>query len=93
MVYAQTNPPSLITQRVGDGPALWSYKSADAKATVIGAGYITNAGPGTNGPSLGMRIGDFVLISDSATPLGAFASVTAINATTGAANLTYAAVA
>lgn len=90
MAYAVTNPPSLVTQRIGDGPALWIYKSTDAKATVVAASYITNAGPGSNSPNpLGMRVGDFVMVYDSTTPLGSFMSVTAISATTGAASLSY----
>lgn len=94
MVYAVTNPPMLIAQRLGDGPAMWAYKSADAKATVNGASYITNAAAGTNSPNtLGMKVGDIVFAYDTANAVVSVHSVSTINATTGAATLIFAVVA
>ncbi len=80
MVYATTNPPSLVSQRIGDGPAIWIYKSADDDATVNGANYFTN------GQALGMRAGDMVYVFDTATPKGSVHWVTEVSsdgATTG----------
>lgn len=74
MSYATTNPPSLIGQRIGDGPALWIYKSADDDASTNAANYYSN------GLALGMRAGDFVLVFDTATPKGSFHYVTECSA-------------
>lgn len=61
MPYSVDNPPALRSQRVGSTPggAVWSYASADPLATVIAAGYITNA------DDLGMQVGDEVAIFDT----------------------------
>ncbi|TFH42327.1 MAG: hypothetical protein E4H01_13640 [Lysobacterales bacterium] len=82
MAYATSNPPRVIADSVGaTGGALWMYVSADAAATVLGAGYITN------GADLGMKVNDAILIVDSATPLATLAMVDAV-AAGGAAELT-----
>lgn len=59
MAYSTSNPPSLISQRVAGGPALWFYSSADAEATFDDSGYITNA------DDIGMQTNDVVLIVDT----------------------------
>jgi hypothetical protein len=79
MTYATTNPPTLIAQRIGSGPALWSYSSTDDDTTVNGANYFSN------GVALGMAVGDVVLVTDTTTPkvsLHGVASVTSTAATT-----------
>jgi hypothetical protein len=81
MAYAVTNPPSQVTHALGSGKNIWIYVSADAKATVVAAGYITNA------VQLGMKVGDLVYVYDTATPGGALMCVTTF--TTNAANLSY----
>lgn len=86
MAYATSNPPKLMVPRVGDaGVALWSYTSADDDGTVNGAGYITNA------LQLGMKVGDHVLVFDTATPRGSLHTV--LTFTSNAANLGFSAVA
>lgn len=74
MAYATTNPPVRVTVGALDGnaPAVWVYKSADAVATVKGSNYLSN------GLNLGMIVGDFVLVSDTATPLGTLTVVSAV---------------
>lgn len=74
MAYVTTNPPNKIADALAGGPTLWLYKSADAKATVIAASYITNA------VDLGMKVGDLVLISDTTTPLSSLTIVSAVAA-------------
>lgn len=74
MAYAVTNPPALISQRIGSGPALWSYKSADVDSDVNATDYFTN------GKSLGMQVGDFVLVYDTTTPKCSFHYVSAVDA-------------
>jgi hypothetical protein len=60
MTYATTNPPSLMQQSIGNSaPAIWTYSSTDATATVDGSGYITNGG------ALGMKVGDLVIVNDT----------------------------
>lgn len=61
MSYSTSNPPVLITQRVGDvGGGIWSYDSADAATSVRAANYITDA------LDLGMKKGDTMFQHDSA---------------------------
>lgn len=85
MAYSASIPPKLLVPAIGDGPNLWGYKSADAKATVVGAAYISDA------LLLGMKVGDFVAVFDTATPGGALMCV--LTFTGNAANLGYVAVA
>lgn len=75
MAYSVTNPPALVTQRIGDGPAVWIYKSADDDATTNGASYYSN------GVALGMRVGDIVLVVDTATPKVSYHGVASLSAT------------
>ena len=35
MAYATSNPPALLQDRIMGGGAVWSYISADARATVV----------------------------------------------------------
>jgi hypothetical protein len=74
MSYSTSIPPQLMIPSIGGGMALWGYKSADAVATVIAAGYFSN------GSALGMKLGDAVLIYDTGTNDGAIAYVTAVTA-------------
>jgi hypothetical protein len=61
MAYSTSNPPAMITQRVGaDGGAMWIYNSTDAAIVVRKANYISNA------DALGMKIGDLVFHTDTA---------------------------
>jgi hypothetical protein len=71
----------------GAGGAMWCYKSTDAATVVRVAGYITNAA------KLGMQVGDIVWVHDTdASPYTVTLHiVSAINATTGAADLSDAA--
>lgn len=82
MAYATSNPPALLQDRIMGGGAVWSYISADARATVVGAGYFSN------GRSLGMKIGDVVNCVVDTTGVLTVASVTAVNAGTGAVTIT-----
>lgn len=74
MAYSTSNPPSMIVARIGDGPAVWIYKSADVDSDVNATDYFSN------GQALGMRAGDFVLVYDTTTPKGSFHYVSAIDA-------------
>jgi hypothetical protein len=64
MAYTTANPPALVTESplAGAGQT-WHYSSADGAATVDTSGYITDGG------SLGMLVGDIVIVRDTATPL------------------------
>lgn len=73
MAYDATKPPVRMAQGI-DSFSVWAYKSADAVATVKGAGYFTN------GDDLGMKVGDVLLVSDTATPLGSITVVSAVTA-------------
>lgn len=76
MAYDTTKPPVRMSQGI-DSFTVWAYQSADVKATVIAAGYISNA------VDIGMKVGDLVLIADTTTPLASLAIVSAV-ASTGA---------
>ncbi len=69
MAYVTTNPPKLIAQGIGGAGKFWHYESADPIATVNTTAYFTN------GYQLGMRVGDTVLIRDTATPTSSWATV------------------
>ena len=59
-----TNPPVLsIENPIAFGHRVWTYKSADAAATVAASGYFTD------GYKRGMRQYDLVIVVDTATPL------------------------
>jgi len=58
MAYSTSNPPAIETQAI-NGRRRWSYVSADAIATVDGAGYFSN------GFDLGMKLGDVVEVTVS----------------------------
>lgn len=73
MGYVTSNPPANIAETLGGGGALWVYKSADDDATVNGAGYFTN------GVTLGMQVGDPVIVIDTATPKTSFCFVTSVS--------------
>lgn len=61
MAYSTSAPPAKIAGTIG-GNSLWIYSSADADSTVTGASYFTN------GFALGMKVGDPVIVVDTATP-------------------------
>lgn len=71
MSYSTSSPPARIAGKIG-GNAIWHYSSADDDATVIAASYITDA------LDLGMQVGDFVWIFDTA-GIGTPAVVTAVS--------------
>lgn len=74
MAYSTSTPPMLISGFNGEGPKIWSYKSADATATVNTAGYISN------GDALGMKVGDLVIAHDTATPTITILAVQSVTA-------------
>ena len=59
MAYEISNPPSLISQRIGGTGAEWSYADGDGLDDVLEVNYITNA------TVLGMKAGDKVYHRDS----------------------------
>jgi hypothetical protein len=81
MAYSATNPPKCLIAGVGGGPALWVYTSADARATVEGAGYFANAA------TIGLKLGDIVIVVYTTGYATTVHAVSAFNAGTGAATL------
>lgn len=59
MAYDTSNPPHMLTNRVGGGGALWYYSSTDVHTDVDAAGYFTD------GEARGMRVGDVVLVVET----------------------------
>jgi hypothetical protein len=57
--------PILLVPRVGNGIALWVYKSTDVHTDVDAPGYFAN------GASLGMKTGDVMIVLKSSATLGA----------------------
>lgn len=78
-----TTRPALISQQIDNVavPKRWVMSGTVADATVLAAGYISDAG------SLGMAVGDILDYVLTTTPELYIHIVTAINATTGAATL------
>ena len=76
MAYATTNPPQVAVPSMGEqGPSIWTYTSADPRATVNLANYFSD------GVDLGMKVGDLVIVYDSVTPLTSLHFVAAVTAT------------
>ena len=53
--------PAGAQAKAGDAPQMWTYSSTDAKATVAASGYFNSA-------SSVLKVGDLVMIYDTATP-------------------------
>jgi hypothetical protein len=73
MAYSTSNPPALDVQAI-NGPRKWTYSSTDPIATVNTSGYFTN------GDALGMKVGDVVVVTDTATPTTSLAVVADVTA-------------
>ena len=81
MAYSTANPPILLVPGFGtNGRNVWNYTSADTRATVEGAAYFSN------GISLGMKLGDTVIVVNSAGYLTTIHSVSAVTATAATVN-------
>lgn len=65
----------------GQGPSKWSYRSADAAATVDGDGYISD------GQKFGMRVGDLVEVQDTDTYLTTLHVVVSLSTTNDSVDL------
>ena len=77
MAYSLTAPLARIAGELTGGPTLWAYTStADAKATIMAAGYVSNA------VQLGVKVGDLLLISDIGTPQATLAIASVVGSTT-----------
>jgi hypothetical protein len=75
MAYATTNPPALVSQRVGaSSGAVWIYSDADPIGTIVGADYISNA------DALGMEAGDVVIIVNTTNASCKYATVSSVTA-------------
>lgn len=82
MSYSTSVPPRILVTPLqgnlglaGSGINIWHYSStADAFATVAGAGYFTNA------QSLGMAVSDIVLVKGSSAAITSH-QVTAVTST------------
>jgi hypothetical protein len=74
MAYSSTNPPALVSQRIGGGPALWIYKSSDeSSVSVTATKYFAN------GEALGMRVGDLVFSISTTAGTSALFTICAIS--------------
>ena len=80
MAYVpSTNPPQIIIPALGTkGPNFWTYESADDAATVNTGNYFSN------GLELGMKVGDYVYVYDTGTPLGSLHFVASFTASAAA---------
>ena len=75
--YSTSAPPVLMAPAPfgrGNVPQIWSYASGDAIATVNTSGYFTN------GDALGMKVGDTVIVRDTATPTTSLCTVIDVTA-------------
>lgn len=59
MGYATNNPPRAMGPRKsGDAPCMWWYRSADSIEEITADGYFEN------GFSVGLRVGDVILVQN-----------------------------
>ena len=86
MAYTTTTLSCLAGGPVEGGWKLWFYNTTDALATVLGAGYVTDA------TAKGMEAGDFVIVANQTNPAGYILQAQTVAAasgfTPGAATLT-----
>ena len=78
MAYSNTGLRNLIP-RIGSGPAVWIYSSADAHTDVDASGYFSD------GADFGLTAGDVMIVVDTNTPtctVHHVASATTITAAT-----------
>jgi len=61
MAYSATGFNVIAANKRGSAPSIYSYSSAEAKATVTGSGYFNDLVDTLN-------VGDLVIIYDTATP-------------------------
>lgn len=78
--------PDTLTLLVSGGiegrvPQIWTYSTADADATIVGASYFADA------YNKGMRVGDLVDAVNPTGPKYKRYQCSAVNATTGAATV------
>ena len=75
MAYSTSNPPALVSQRVGaSSGAIWVYSDGDSIGTITGAGYFTD------GDALGMVAGDIVVIINTTNHSAKYATVSSVTA-------------
>jgi hypothetical protein len=74
MAYSTSTPPALLTPAFAGAGGIWQYTSADPIATVNTSGYFTN------GAALGMKVGDTVIVRDTATPTTSLCTVIDVTA-------------
>lgn len=74
MAYVATNPPRVVISGPFIDGRLWIYKSADIVGDVDAANYFSN------GDALGMKVGDPVIVVDTATPKATMTVVSAVTA-------------
>lgn len=81
MAYSRTVPIQCLVPRIGTaGRAVWSYQSADARATVEGADYFTDA------VRDGMKVGDIVFVCYTTGYVTTIHAVSAVGATSATIN-------
>lgn len=81
MAYNQNNLALISTTMFNGAWRLWVYRSADALATVVAAGYISN------GYDMGMKVDDMVIVVDTTNHLTDFCIAASVTAN-GSADLT-----
>lgn len=81
MAYTPNNLRLLQAAIASGGASTWTYVSADASTVVDTSGYISDA------KARGLKVGDIVQVTNTATPIVTNHYVISINATTGAADL------
>jgi hypothetical protein len=74
MAYNQNNLSNISPNLTSGSWGMWVYRSADPVATVIAAGYISNA------TEMGLAVGDTILVIDTATPTQTWSRVTVVTA-------------
>jgi hypothetical protein len=62
MAYSTSSPPALTAQSIAGGRT-WTYRSTELSTIVSGTGFFSN------GVSLGMRTGDFLISQNTSIPL------------------------
>lgn len=77
MAYTTGTMNLLLGSPLESNWGMWSYITTDSEATVKGAGYVSDAA------NKGMKVGDWVMVTNQATPAGYLLMCSAISAGAG----------
>lgn len=78
MAYSTSNPPKLLVPSLGEGPAVWGYRSTNTSTETLASGFFSN------GYDLGMKAADIVLVINSTSGIPYLTGVSSVTTSSAA---------